>query len=486
MRIVSPRVVLLLLLASVSLTSLASGQTNDTGRALDEYLSIRTEMGRFSGAVLVAKGDEIILRKGYGFADVERRIPYTPETRHQIASLTKMFTSMAALKLRDAGRLRLEDSICKYLKDCPAAWQPVTVQNLMRHESGIPDYEERLELGSDKYMEFMSRPNVTDAIVEDAKTRPLDFKPGEKFHYSNTGYIILGYVIAAAAHHPFAEVLNRMVLRPAGLKHTGVVGYGELPKNIANGYTFGEIGWEKMLPGYPLTAGHLKARVQLYDRRLTKAEQLALTPASADGCLYSTLDDLLRWSRIMDGSKFVPGWEAAEVFKPGLDVYGYGWMTDTMFERKRLRHTGALPGYTSQFSKFPADRVTIVIFSNLDRAPMARIVRDVTAIVFGKSYDLPVRGKLATLTAEQFAALVGDYKMADSRILKVYKEPDYPYLTAEIKQQYVAGLIPLSPTEFYFPLADGRAVFTLDATGKSARVNMRYAGEDHVAVRVAP
>jgi hypothetical protein len=161
-------------------------------------------------------------------------------------------------------------------------------------------------------------------------------------------------------------------------------------------------------------------------------------------------------------------------------------MTDTMFERKRLRHTGALPGYTSQFSKFPADRVTIVIFSNLDRAPMARIVRDVTAIVFGKSYDLPVRGKLATLTAEQFAALVGDYKMADSRILKVYKEPDYPYLTAEIKQQYVAGLIPLSPTEFYFPLADGRAVFTLDATGKSARVNMRYAGEDHVAVRVAP
>jgi CubicO group peptidase (beta-lactamase class C family) len=486
MRIVSPRPSLPFFFVLIFLTASASGQTNEAGRALDEYLSIRTEMGRFSGAVLVAKGDEIILRKGYGFADVERRIPYTPETRHQIASVTKMFTSMAALKLRDAGRLRLEDSICKYLTDCPAAWQPITVENLMRHESGIPDYEERLELGSDKYMEFMSRPGVTQTIFEDAKKQPLDFKPGEKFHYSNTGYIVLGYVIAAAAHRPFAEVLNRMVLRPAGLRHTGVTGWGAQPKNLANGYTFGDIGWEKMLPGYPLTAGHLKVRAQLYDHRLTKAERLPLTPAAGDGCLYSTLDDLLRWSRIMDGSPFVPGREAAEVFKPGLDVYGYGWMTDTMFERKRLRHTGALPGYTTQISKFPTDRVTIIIFSNLDRAPMARIVRDVTAIVFGKPYDLPVRGKLATLTAEQFAALVGDYKTADGRILKVYKEPDYPYLTAEIKKQYVAGLIPLSPTEFYFPLADGRAVFTLDEAGKATHVNMRYSGEDHVAERTTP
>jgi CubicO group peptidase (beta-lactamase class C family) len=492
MRIRRPPVVLLCLLASVLLISSsfaqtpASVQTNEIGRAVDQYLSIRTEMGRFSGAVLVARGDRVMLRKGYGFADVERRIPYTPETRHQIASITKMFTSMAALKLRDAGKLRLEDSICKYLKDCPATWQSVTVQNLMRHNSGIPDYEEKLELGSDKYMKFMTQPNVTEAIFEDAKKQPLDFKPGEKFHYSNTGYIVLGYVIAGAAHHSFAEVLTDTVLRPAGLKHTGVVGWGALPKNIANGYTFEDIGWEKMLAGYPLTAGHLKVRAQLNGRRLTKSERLALTPASGDGCLYSTLDDLLRWSRIMDGSSFVPAVEAAEVFTPGLDVYGYGWMSDTLFERKRLRHTGALPGYTSQISKFPEEKITLIFFSNLDRAPMQRIVRDVSAIVFGKPYDLPVRGKLATLTEQQIAALVGDYKTADGRILNVRKEPDYPYLTAEIKKQYVAGLIPLSPTEFYFPLADGRAVFTLDGAGKSARVNMRYAGEDHVAERVSP
>lgn len=485
--------VALLLLASILITRPVSSQTQtpapaerDVAARLDEYLSIRTDMGRFSGAVLVARGDRVVFRKAYGYADVEKRIPYTPETRHQIASLTKMFVSMAALKLRDAGRLRLEDSICKYLTECPAAWQPVTVQHLMRHTSGIPDYEEKLELGSDKYLAYMTRPHVTQSIYEDAKRQPLDFPPGTKFHYSNTGYIVLGYVIAAAAHRTFAEALTRLVLKPAGLKHTGVVGYGEQPTNLANGYTFGDIGWEKTLAGYPLTAGHLKALTHIYGRRMTKEEQDALSPAAADGCLYSTLDDLFRWSRIMDGSPFVTAAEAAEVFAPGLGGYGYGWYNETFLGLRRLRHTGAQPGYTSQLSKFPEEGVTLVIFSNLDRAPMARIVRDVTAVVFGKPYDLPVRGAVAALDAAQFAALTGDYKTADGRVLKVYKEANYPFLTAEIKGQYVAGLIPLSPTEFYFPLADGRALFTLDPSGKSTRVNMRFAGEDHFAERVAP
>lgn len=483
-----PRVALLLL-ASILLTPSFFGQTRapaaDVTTALDQYLSIRTEMGRFSGAVLVARGDKIIFRKGYGFADLKQRVPYTPETRHQIASITKMFTAMAALKLRAAGRLRLEDSICKYLSDCPAAWQPITVQHLMRHTSGIPDYEEKLELGSAQYLEFMTRPHVVQAIYEDAKRQPLDFKPGTKFHYSNTGYIVLGYVIAAVARRPFAAALTELVLKPARLKHTGVVGYGAQPQNLANGYTFGDIGWEKTLAGYPLTAGHLKATTQIYGRKLTNEERAALAPTSADGCLYSTLDDLLRWSRLMDGSSFVSAAEAQEIFTPGLGGYGYGWYNETFLDFKRLRHTGALPGYTSQISKFPEEGVTLVIFSNLDRAPMQRIVRDVTAIIFGKPYDLPVRGTVTPLTAEQIAALVGDYRTMDGKLLKVYKEPDYPYLTAEIKDQYVAGLVPLSPTEFYFPLADGRAVFTLDAAGRSVGINMRYAGEDHFADRVA-
>ena len=134
-----------------------SAQTIES--TIDQYLTIRSEMGGFSGAVLVAKEGKVIFRKSYGFADVEKRIPYTPETQHAIASVSKMFTSVAALKLRDQGKLKLEDSICKYLDDCPTAWQPVTTQHLMRHTSGIPDYEEKLELGSEKYLQMMAEGN---------------------------------------------------------------------------------------------------------------------------------------------------------------------------------------------------------------------------------------------------------------------------------------------------------------------------------------
>ena len=473
MRIRGSYSVLLSLLVLAFLAVPAAGQPKDVARAVDEYLTQRTDLGRFSGAVLVAREGRVLLRKGYGFADVEKKLPYTPETQQDIASISKMFTAMAALKLRDQGKLRLEDPLCKYVDDCPEAWKPVTLQQLMRHTSGIPDYEEALDLGSDKYMAFMNQPGASAKIVENARKLPLDFKPGEKFHYSNTGYILLSFAIQKAAGQPFGDFVARTLLVPAGMAHSGVFGVGNGPRSLATGYTHGDLGWDKMLAGVSLTAGHLK-----------KLSQFPLTPPEGDAGIYSTVDDLYRWSQVMDGGPLVPAEEAAEVFTPGLENYGYGWFVDNGFDRKRLRHTGLLPGYVSDFIKFPGDKVTIILVSNLDRTRLDRVARDVTAIVLGKGYDPPVHGKVVQLTAGQFAKLEGEYKMSDGKVLTIRKEPDL--LTAELKGRYTAGLIPLSPTELYFPLGDGKALFTLGETGKAMKVNMRYGGEDHVGERVAP
>ena len=181
-------------------------------------------------------------------------------------------------------------------------------------------------------------------------------------------------------------------------------------------------------------------------------------------------------------TNFVSKEEIAEVFTPGLDGYGYGWFIGKGFDRNRMRHNGGLPGYISDFVKFPDDKITIIVFSNLDRARLSNIMRDICSIVLGTPYDMPVRGTVIKLTTEQIAALEGEYKMADGKILTIRNEPDY--LTAKLQDRYTAGLIPLSPTEFYFPLADGKAIFTLDKTGKAIRANMRYSGEDHIAERV--
>ena len=436
------------------------------------YLSARTEMGGFSGAVLIARGGSIVLRRGYGFSDLARRIPYTPETRHEVASISKMFTAMAALKLRDEGRLALSDSIARWLKDCPDAWRGVTVKELIRHTSGIPDYEEVLEIGSEKYFETMTRPDAVKRIVALAKTLPLDFPPGTKFHYSNTGYIVLSMVVQAAAREPFERFVRDRLLRPAGMSRSGVFDGVHVPEGLAVGYTRDDLGWARTLAGVPLDSSGLRP-----------VPRLPLTPPEGDAGIYSTVDDLYRWSRIMDGSRLVPDSLAAEAFTPGLSNYGAGWFIGRGFDRRRMRHNGSLPGYVSDFIRFPDDSVTIVLFSNLDRARLDRIARDVSAIVLGTPYDPPVRGRVVTLTAEQIAVLEGDFRMPDGKLLTIRNAPDY--LTAKLTDAYTAGLIPLSPLEFYFPLGDGRALFTLDAGGRAVRVNMRYGGEDHVAERVA-
>ncbi|MBX7173342.1 MAG: beta-lactamase family protein [Pyrinomonadaceae bacterium] len=459
-------IILILLICSAVSFSAQTVESN-----IDQYLKIRSEMGNFSGAVLVVKEGKVIFRKGYGFADVEKRIPYTPDTQHAIASVSKMFTSAAALKLRDQGKLKLEDSICKYLDDCPSAWQPVTVQNLMRHTSGIPDYEEKLELGSEKYLQMMAEGNTSARIYAEAKKLPLDFKPGEKFHYSNTGYVVLSYLVQKVAKMPFAEFVTKNILKPAGMKNTGIFSVGKYPKNLAVGYTYGDLGWEKTLAGFPLTDGTLQ-----------KMPPITISSPHGDAMLYSTLDDLYRWSQMMEGSKLIPKSEVDEIYTAGLEDYGYGWFIGQGFNRKRARHNGMLPGYLTDFIRFPDEKTTIIIFSNIDRARLNSIARDVTSITLGTPFDMPVRGKVIKLSAEQIAKLEGDYKMKDGRILNIKNGMEF--LTAKLQDFYTAGLIPLSPTEFYFPLADGKAIFTLDENGKAMKVNMRYSGEDHIAERV--
>jgi CubicO group peptidase (beta-lactamase class C family) len=442
----------------------------DAGARIDAYLAARSAMGGFSGAVLVVQDGKTVLRKGYGYADLVTRRPYTPDTQHPVASVSKMFTAMAALKLRDAGKLKLDDPICRYLQACPAAWAAITVQELMHHSSGIPDYESRLGIGSPAYEAFMVRRDATADIYADAKTRPLDFTPGTKFNYSNTGYIVLAMVVQAASGEHFASYVTRSLLKPAGMTHSGVLGLGPRPGALDTGYTFGDLGWDKLLGGFALTDGTLKP-----------VPDLALTPPAGDAWLYATVDDLERWSRIMDGSTVVPTAEAQEVFTPGADGYGDGWVVDTSGDQREFEHTGALPGLTTDFVKLPDSKLTLILFCNLDRARMESIHNTLISIMQGKPYDMPVRGKPVKLADADYTRLMGSYRMADGTPLIVGH--DDALLTAELKGHYQAGLIPLSATEFYFPLGDGEALFTLDAGGKVTSVDMHYHGIDHIAAR---
>lgn len=238
-----------LALIFISVVSITAQPTPDNAALIDKYLSIRSEMGNFSGAVLVAKGNAVMIAKGYGFANMQKQVPFTPDTRHSIASVSKMFTAMAALKARDSGKLKLEDSVCRFIDNCPEAWKPVTIQHLMRNTSGIPDYEEKLELGSDTYINYMKQPRSAARIVENARSMPLDFQPGSKFKYSNTGFIVLSMAVEEAVGKPFAEYVEAELLKPAGMNDSGVYRESKRPDRHAIGYTFKGTDWAKILGG---------------------------------------------------------------------------------------------------------------------------------------------------------------------------------------------------------------------------------------------
>ena len=320
-------------------------RSTSPGQIIDARLSSLTSDGQFSGAVLIARAGTILLRKGYGFANLEKRIPFTPNTPHYVASISKMLTAMAILKLQDRQRLKLKDSICKYLENCPKIWQVVTVQNLIRHTSGIPDYEEKLGLYSSAYLKFMTKKNATAKIILQAQKQKLEFQPNTQFRYSNTGYVLLSSIVEKVAGKPFNQAVHDLVLSPAGLKNTGM--FEPEMTGISSGYTK---NW-KSIP------------------------KLALTPPAGDAALVSTLDDLYRWSQLMDAREY------AEVFKPGLGGYGIGWFIDRRFNRKRFIHTGELPGYRTVFVKYPSEKITIILFSNQDQAPLEMLTREISGLL---------------------------------------------------------------------------------------------------------
>jgi CubicO group peptidase (beta-lactamase class C family) len=333
---------LLMILALVASSTLA--QPRDLKTRMDTYLTKLEKAGKFSGAVLIAKGNSVILRAGYGLANRETRVAFTAETPHHVASISKMMTAFVALKLRDQQRLKLEDRICIYVPDCPRQWSDIAIKQLIRHTSGIPDYEEKLRLYSQAYLEFMTQPGATERIFKQVRTQALEFKPGSTFRYSNTAYIILASIVEAVSGVPFNDAVRELALELAGLTHSSFAA----PKNVSVGYTK---NWQRI-------------------------PALSLEPPAGDAALVSTLDDLFKWSLAMDDPKML------EVFMPGLGGYGYGWFVNSRFKRKRYVHTGELPGYRTVFVKFPKDRVTIIIFANQDQAPTELMTREITKLVF--------------------------------------------------------------------------------------------------------
>ena len=224
-------------LAFVVLLS-ASTCADEIPDRLSAYMDAAAKAEKFNGSVLVAKDGEILFAKGYGLANAEHQVPNTPETKFRLGSITKQFTAMAILILQEQSKLKVEDPIGKYLADAPKAWEGVTIHHLLTHTSGVPSYTD-----DPSYGKKMTQPETVKSMIARFKDKPLEFEPGEKFHYSNSGYFLLGAIIEKVSGKSYEAFLKEAIFDPLGMTDTGYDQHATVLPNGLRGTTAGATSW---------------------------------------------------------------------------------------------------------------------------------------------------------------------------------------------------------------------------------------------------
>ena len=347
-----------LLTVAVTVVSAADVETR-----IDAFVSAEMQREHVPGvAVGVFSKGEVLVARGYGFANVEYRVPVTAETVFQTASVGKQFTAVAVMLQVEAGRLGLDESIRAYFPDAPTSWQAITVRHLLTHTSGIPDYFDGL--GPDQTQEFDLRRDYTEDELRQAFYRlPLEFEPGARWHYSNSGYALLGFLVRRVSGHFYGDVLAERVFRPLGMTTARVISESDIVPNRAAGY-------------------------RLVDGELKNQEWYApMVNTTADGSLYLSLLDYLAWDRGLRAGAILKPDSWAQVCAPvrlnsGRQYpYGFGWFIDQSKGQPWYRHSGSSQGFRTYISRALADDLTIVVLTNLIEAEPARFVDGIASII---------------------------------------------------------------------------------------------------------
>lgn len=353
--------------AAASFTALSSqiarGQatplTSDLTARLDAELQRVTSEGRFSGAALIQARGQTVLRAGYGYAEIFREEPNTPETAYQIASLTKAFTALAIAQLAEAGRLDLDAPVAPWLPEAPHLaldGVDVTPRMLLSHTAGVPDF-----LGFYDVANPLSYPRTFDQLLADIVERELEFVPGTAYRYGNSAYIYAGLIIERVAGQTYEAYLREHILEPAGMTNTWLVQPPDPAPPIAVGY--GEFNGQ-------LVGVSAWGRVDL---------------VWAAGGLSSTVDDLLRWHQALQSDLLASRSTIDELYRPVMDNYGLGWETDVISGHTSIGHEGHTIGYDAKLARFLDDDALIILLSNRQTEidNIGEIGDGLAAILFG-------------------------------------------------------------------------------------------------------
>ena len=355
--------------------SLANAQSPDKAAKIDQFARQYADCCGFTGTVLVSEHDKVIFKGGYGFADREWNIPNAPDVKFRLGSVTKQFTSMLILQQVAKGTIRLDGHISDYLpyyrKDTGSR---VTIAQLLSHTSGIPSYTD-----DPKFLPDLSRNYYgVDDFVNKFCSGDLQFEPGSKFRYDNSGYFLLGAILEHVTGKKYEDLLQENIFTPVGMHDTGYDHWSTILPKRASGY-------EETFDG------------------IQNAPYLDMSLPYAAGSLYSTVEDLYKWDQALYTDKLLPPDLKQKLFTPNLENYGFGWGIHTIPKdepgagKTIIAHGGGINGFNTGEARIVDDHDLIVIFNNTPGANLGDFAKGIRAILYGQEPTPPKRSFIRDL-----------------------------------------------------------------------------------------
>jgi len=440
------------LLVALLLIGSAPSRAQDTAR-MDAIVQPLVEAKEFMGTVLVARGDQIVFDKAYGSANLEWKVANTTNTKFRIGSVTKQFTAASILLLEERGKLKVDDPIKKHYANAPATWDGVTLKHLLTHTSGIPNLTD----GPD----FQRRKQLVSSLDETIawfRDKPLDFAPGDRMKYSNSGYIMLGYVIEKASGQPYAQFVQQNIFTPLAMKDSGYDSNADVIERRASGYVN--------------AAGTLR-----------NAEFVHMSIPHAAGALYSTTGDLLRWNRALYGGKVLKPDSFAKMTTPFKDNYAFGLTAGESSGRKFYQHGGGIEGFNTLLTYYPASQITIVALSNVNGAAPGQITAKLGPLAHGETVKLTNERIEITLPHATLERYVGTYALSPQ--VNVMVRLDGDHLSTQLSGQPRVPTFAESETRFFVKVVDAQWEFLTDPGGKVTHAVLYQNGREMKAPRTS-
>jgi len=437
---------------AVILLSLAGTGHAQTDK-IDDYVKAELERQKIPGlSIAVVRNGEITKAKGFGLANVELNVPATPETIYQSGSVGKQFTATAVMMLVEEGKIGLDDKISKYFADAPDRWSAITVRHLLTHTAGTTDYPKDFDFRRD-YTE--------DELLKKAAEIPLAFAPGEKWSYSNMGYVMLGIMISKVSGKFYGEFLKERIFKPLEMNTARIISEADIVPNRA--------------AGYRLVKGELKNQEWVSPSMNT----------TADGSLYLSVLDMAKWDaalyteKLLKKSSFAQMWTPVKLNSGKTQQYGFGWGFGEVRGHKIIEHGGAWQGFTSHIARYVDDKLTIIVLVNRAGGNPGTIAHGIAGLINPEL--APPERKEARVDPKVFDDYVGQYELAPEVVLSITREADK--LWAQAGSQPKAELFPESETRFFLKVVDAQVTFVRDGAGKVTHLILHQTG-DHEAKKI--